>query len=127
MLEIVNYVEHYGLLRERTAAGQYEPTNSRHSWNSDRLVTNIFLFHLQRHSDHHANPGRRYQTLRSMDEAPQMPAGYATMVVIAMFPPLWRRVVDPLVLEHYDNDITKTNRLSQSECPRQDSNLRPTL
>ncbi|KQU06282.1 alkane 1-monooxygenase [Rhodococcus sp. Leaf7] len=108
-LESVNYVEHYGLLRERTARGRYERCAPRHSWNSDRIVTNIFLYHLQRHSDHHANPGRRFQTLRTFDESPQLPAGYATMVVLAMVPPLWRRVMDPRVLAHYDGDITRAN------------------
>lgn len=110
-LETVNYVEHYGLLRERLASGRYERCAPRHSWNSDRLVTNIFLFHLQRHSDHHANPGRRYQTLRSSDEAPQLPAGYATMMLFAMVPPLFRRVMDHRVIEHYDGDVSRANLL----------------
>lgn len=109
MLETVNYVEHYGLLRTRLPNGRYEKCSPRHSWNSDRLVTNVFLFHLQRHSDHHANPGRRYQTLRSFDEAPQLPAGYATMIVFAMIPPLWRRVMDHRVVAHYNGDITRAN------------------
>nr|WP_245669577.1 alkane 1-monooxygenase [Nocardia speluncae] len=109
LLETVNYIEHYGLLRERRPNGRYRRCTARDSWNSDRLVTNIFLFHLQRHSDHHANPGRRYQTLRSTDEAPQLPAGYAAMVVLAMIPPLWRRVMDKRVLAHYDGDLTRIN------------------
>lgn len=109
LLETVNYIEHYGLLRERRPNGRYRRCTARDSWNSDRLVTNIFLFHLQRHSDHHANPGRRYQTLRSSDEAPQLPAGYAAMVVLAMIPPLWRRVMDKRVLAHYDGDLTRIN------------------
>lgn len=109
LLETVNYVEHYGLLRQKRPSGRYERCLPTHSWNSDRLVTNIFLFHLQRHSDHHANPQRRYQILRSFEEAPQLPAGYATMVLLAMVPPLWRRVMDPRVLAHYDGDITLAN------------------
>ncbi len=108
-LESVNYIEHYGLLRGRTPAGRYERCAPRHSWNSDRIVTNIFLYHLQRHSDHHANPGRRFQTLRTFEEAPQLPAGYATMVVLAAVPPLWRRVMDPRVVAHYDGDVTRAN------------------
>ena len=108
-LESVNYIEHYGLLRGRTPAGRYERCAPRHSWNSDRIVTNIFLYHLQRHSDHHANPGRRFQTLRTFGEAPQLPAGYATMVVLAAVPPLWRRVMDPRVVAHYDGDVTRAN------------------
>ncbi|MFI5721012.1 alkane 1-monooxygenase [Nocardia sp. NPDC051750] len=110
LLETVNYLEHYGLLRARRADGRYERCSPRHSWNSDRLVTNVFLLHLQRHSDHHANPGRRYQTLRSSDEAPQLPFGYATMLLIAAVPPLWRAVMDHRVLDHYGGDITLVNR-----------------
>ncbi|MGW5313436.1 alkane 1-monooxygenase [Nocardia thailandica] len=109
LLETVNYVEHYGLLRRRRPNGNYERCSPRDSWNSDRLVTNIFLFHLQRHSDHHANPGRRYQTLRSSTESPQLPAGYATMILLAAIPPLWRRVMDPMVAAHYDGDLSLAN------------------
>ncbi|WP_084510485.1 alkane 1-monooxygenase [Nocardia lijiangensis] len=109
LLETVNYVEHYGLLRRRRPNGNYERCSPRDSWNSDRLVTNIFLFHLQRHSDHHANPGRRYQTLRSSEQAPQLPAGYASMVVLAAVPPLWRKVMDHRVLAHYGGDLTLVN------------------
>ncbi|AKC41549.1 alkane 1-monooxygenase [Mycolicibacterium phlei] len=108
-LETVNYLEHYGLLRQKAAGGRYERCTPKHSWNSDHLVTNIFLYHLQRHSDHHANPTRRYQTLRSMDGAPNLPSGYATMLTLAYFPPLWRKVMDQRVLDHYDGDITKVN------------------
>jgi alkane 1-monooxygenase len=64
---------------------------------------------LQRHSDHHANPTRRYQALRHFDESPQLPSGYASMIVLAYFPPLWRHVMDKRVLAHYDGDITKVN------------------
>jgi hypothetical protein len=78
VLEAVNYLEHYGLLRQRNAAGRYEKVDPRHSWNSDRLTTNVFLFQPRRHSDHHANPLPRYQTLRSFDVSPQLPAGYAS-------------------------------------------------
>ncbi|GAB2628195.1 alkane 1-monooxygenase [Prescottella soli] len=109
LLEAVNYLEHYGLLRQHTASGRVERCTPAHSWNSDHLTTNIFLYHLQRHSDHHANPTRRYQTLRSMDTAPQLPAGYAAMIVLAYVPPLWRSVMDKRVLAHYDGDITKVN------------------
>ncbi|WP_433591201.1 alkane 1-monooxygenase [Nocardia sp. CA-145437] len=109
LLETVNYIEHYGLLRPRRANGKYERCSPRDSWNSDRLVTNILLFHLQRHSDHHANPGRRYQTLRSSEQAPQLPAGYATMILLAVVPPLWRAVMDHRVLEHYGGDLSLVN------------------
>jgi alkane 1-monooxygenase len=109
LLEVVNYLEHYGLARQRNAAGRYEKVDPRHSWNSDRTVTNVFLFQLQRHSDHHANPLRRYQTLRSFDASPQLPAGYATMIVTALVPPLWRRVMDHRVLAHYGGDLELAN------------------
>ncbi|BBX59592.1 Alkane 1-monooxygenase [Mycobacterium shottsii] len=109
LLESVNYLEHYGLLRQRTASGRYERCAPVHSWNSDHIVTNIFLYHLQRHSDHHANPLRRYQTLRSMDGAPNLPSGYATLITLTYFPPLWRKLMDHRVIEHYDGDITKVN------------------
>ena len=80
-----------------------------HSWNSDHIVTNLFLYHLQRHSDHHANPTRRYQTLRSMEGAPNLPSGYASMIGLTYFPPLWRKVMDHRVLAHYDGDISRVN------------------
>lgn len=109
LLESVNYLEHYGLLRQKNANGRYERCTPEHSWNSDHLVTNLFLYHLQRHSDHHANPTRRYQTLRSMDGAPNLPSGYASLIGLTYFPPLWRRLMDHRVLEHYDGDITRAN------------------
>ncbi|WP_345342101.1 alkane 1-monooxygenase [Rhodococcus olei] len=109
LLETVNYLEHYGLLRQKTASGRYERCAPVHSWNSDHICTNIFLYHLQRHSDHHANPTRRYQTLRSMDGAPNLPSGYASMITLAYFPPIWRKVMDHRVLEHYSGDITRVN------------------
>ncbi|WP_227997642.1 alkane 1-monooxygenase [Nocardia australiensis] len=109
LLETVNYVEHYGLLRPRRANGLYVRCAPRDSWNSDRLVTNVFLFHLQRHSDHHANPGRRYQTLRSLEQAPQLPLGYASMIILAVVPPLWRAVMDRRVLAHYGGDLMLVN------------------
>lgn len=109
LLEAVNYLEHYGLLRQRTPSGRYERCAPEHSWNSDHLVTNLFLYHLQRHSDHHANPTRRYQTLRSMEGAPNLPSGYASMIMLTYVPALWRRVMDHRVLEHYNGDITRVN------------------
>jgi alkane 1-monooxygenase len=109
LLETVNYLEHYGLLRQRATNGRYERCAPEHSWNSDHLVTNLFLYHLQRHSDHHANPTRRYQSLRSIDGSPSLPSGYATMIALTYVPALWRRVMDHRVLEHYGGDITKVN------------------
>ena len=109
LLEVVNYLEHYGLRRQKREDGRYERCMPEHSWNSNNVASNVLLYHLQRHSDHHANPTRRYQALRHVDEAPQLPTGYAGMIVLAWFPPLWRRVMDPRLLEHYDGDVTRAN------------------
>jgi alkane 1-monooxygenase len=109
LLEVVNYIEHYGLLRQRVANGRYERCRPVHSWNSNNLASNLVLYHLERHSDHHANPTRRYQSLRHVDEAPQLPSGYALMICVACVPPLWRRVMDPRVLAHYDGEVTRAN------------------
>lgn len=109
LLEVVNYVEHYGLVRQKLENGRYERCKPEHSWNSNHIVTNLLLYHLQRHSDHHANPTRRYQALRHFDEAPQLPSGYAAMVFLAYFPPLFYRVMDHRVVEHYGGDLSRAN------------------
>jgi len=109
LLEVVNYLEHYGLRRQKREDGRYERCLPEHSWNSNNVASNVLLYHLQRHSDHHANPTRRYQALRHVDEAPQLPTGYAGMIVLAWFPPLWRRVMDPRLLDHYEGDVTRAN------------------
>ncbi|KAA1432742.1 alkane 1-monooxygenase [Mycolicibacter arupensis] len=109
LLESVNYLEHYGLVRQKQASGRYERCTPQHSWNSDHMVTNLFLYHLQRHSDHHANPTRRYQTLRSFDDSPNLPAGYGALIGVTYFPPVWRKLMDHRVLEHYNGDITRAN------------------
>jgi alkane 1-monooxygenase len=109
LLEAVNYLEHYGMLRKKEHTGRFERVRPSHSWNSNNIATNVLLYHLQRHSDHHANPTRRYQALRDMDEAPVLPTGYAGMIVLALVPPVWYRVMDPRVIDHYDGDITRAN------------------
>ena len=109
LLEVVNYVEHYGLLRQKLPDARYEPCAPRHSWNSNALTSNLLLYHLQRHADHHAHPKRRYQALRHFAEAPALPTGYGTMVTLAYFPPLWRRVMDPRVAAHYGGDLSLAN------------------
>jgi alkane 1-monooxygenase len=108
LLEVVNYLEHYGLLRGKREDGRYEITRPEHSWNSNNVASNVLLYHLQRHSDHHANPLRRYQALRHEDGAPQLPTGYAGMIVLATIPPIWRRVMDHRVLEHY-GEVERAN------------------
>jgi alkane 1-monooxygenase len=109
LLEVVNYLEHYGLLRQKRDDGRYERTRPEHSWNSNSTASNVLLYHLQRHSDHHANPIRRYQALRHVDDAPQLPTGYAGMIVLALMPPVWRRVMDHRVLEHYRGQLELVN------------------
>ena len=98
LVENANYVVHYGLLRNKIAPGKYEPIRPWHSWNSSNWLSNHFLFNIQRHSDHHYKPGRRYQLLRHYDEVPQLPGGYAGMIVLALIPPLWRKIMDPRAL-----------------------------
>lgn len=95
LLELVNYVEHYGILRAEISPGQYERVNPLHSWNASHLVSNFFLFQLQRHADHHYNAVKRYQVLDHYDGSPQLPFGYPTMILIALIPPLWFTMMDP--------------------------------
>jgi alkane 1-monooxygenase len=98
-LELVNYVEHYGLTRRYLGEGRYEHVLPRHSWNASHRATNWLLINLQRHSDHHYKPDRRFPLLQtySADEAPQLPYGYSLMTVAAMIPPVWRRMMNPRV------------------------------
>jgi alkane 1-monooxygenase len=99
LLEIVNYLEHYGLTRREIEPGRYERVGPEHSWNSSHLVSNAYLFNLARHSDHHYLASRPYEMLRHWDdgEAPQLPSGYAAMLMVALVPPLWFRIMDPRV------------------------------
>jgi alkane 1-monooxygenase len=110
-LTSANYVEHYGLLRAKLPSGQYEAPQPHHSWNTNHLVTNLALFHLQRHSDHHAYPSRRYQSLRHFDKLPQLPSGYFGMFPLSYVPWLWFKVMDPrlLALPHVAGDLTRIN------------------
>jgi alkane 1-monooxygenase len=101
-LEVINYIEHYGLERKQLADGRYERTTHLHSWNSSYLLTNLMLFQLQRHSDHHENPKRRYQALKHYEASPQLPGGYAAMFLLALVPPLWFAVMNPRVKQHLD-------------------------
>lgn len=94
LLEVVNYVEHYGLFRKRWADGRFEPVDVHHSWNSNHYLGRWLLFELTRHSDHHLHASRRYQVLRNLEGGPRLPAGYPTMVLLALVPPLWHKVMD---------------------------------
>jgi alkane 1-monooxygenase len=110
-LELVNYVEHYGLTRKYLGEGRYEHVKPRHSWNAAHKASNWLLINLQRHSDHHYKPDRRFPLLQTYaeDEAPQLPYGYPIMTMAAMVPPVWRRVMNPRVRrwrEMYYPEIT---------------------
>ncbi|EPR82685.1 alkane 1-monooxygenase [Acinetobacter gerneri] len=109
LFEIINYIEHYGLLRQKDENGKYERTMPEHSWNNNNIVTNLFLYQLQRHSDHHAYPTRPFQALRHFDEAPELPSGYASMLLPALIPPIWFKMMDKRVFEHYQGDLNKAN------------------
>lgn len=111
VLTSANYIEHYGLLRMKQGNGKYERCQPHHSWNANHLVSNLLLFHLQRHSDHHANPTRRYQSLRHFEDLPQLPIGYYGMYTLAYLPKLWFMVMDKrlLSLPHINFDLSKIN------------------
>jgi len=101
-LETINYVEHYGLLRKIKSNGKYERVKPHHSWNSNHTIGRITLYELTRHSDHHFKSSKKYQILESIEDSPQLPYGYPTSILISFFPPLWFRIMNPLV-EQYMN------------------------
>lgn len=107
MLSSANYIEHYGLIRPKRPDGRYERVQPHHSWNANHIVSNVMLYHLQRHSDHHAHAERPYQCLRHFDSAPQLPAGYFTMFMAAWNPPIWFAIMDKRVAEQHGYDMTK--------------------
>jgi alkane 1-monooxygenase len=110
-LTSANYVEHYGLLRLKQPNGKYERCQPWHSWNSNHIYSNLVLFHLERHSDHHAHPLRRYQSLRHFDDLPTLPSGYFGSYLLAYVPWIWYRVMDKrlLALPHIQGDLDKVN------------------
>lgn len=97
LLETVNYIEHYGLVRLKTKSGRYERVKEMHSWNSNHVIGRIVLYELTRHSDHHFKSSKKYQALDCHDESPQMPFGYPTSMVLAMIPPLWFSIMNKRV------------------------------
>ncbi|WP_075341124.1 alkane 1-monooxygenase [Tenacibaculum agarivorans] len=99
LLETVNYIEHYGLLREKNKFGRYERVKHTHSWNSNHLIGKLVLFNLSRHSDHHYNGSKHYQTLKSLPESPQMPTGYPGMMLLSLLPPLWFKLMNKKLQE----------------------------
>jgi len=110
-LTSANYIEHYGLLRERDVKGRYERCQPHHSWNSNHILSNLVLFHLERHSDHHTYPQRRYQSLRHFDDLPSLPNGYFGMYMLAYIPWLWFLLMDKRLmgLPHVQGDLDKVN------------------
>ncbi len=110
-LTSANYIEHYGLLREKKANGSYEHCQPYHSWNADYIASNLLLYQLERHSDHHAHPTRRYQCLRSFPNLPTLPNGYFGMFLVAMIPALWYRLMDRrlLALPHIAGNFSRIN------------------
>lgn len=124
-LELVNYVEHYGLTRKHLGDGKYEHVQPRHSWNAAHRASNWLLINLQRHSDHHFKPSRRFPLLQTYDtdEAPQLPYGYPVMTMAALLPTVWARVMHPRVREwraHYYPEITdwSKNKMDNNPQPR---------
>lgn len=97
LLETINYIEHYGLRRNKLASGRYERVSEKHSWNSNHIMGRIILYELTRHSDHHYKASKKYQILEYHDVSPQMPFGYPTSMVMSLFPPLWFAIMNKRV------------------------------
>ena len=121
-LELVNYVEHYGLTRKHLGNGKYEHVQPRHSWNAAHRASNWLLINLQRHSDHHYKPDRRFPLLQtySEDEAPALPYGYPVMTIAALIPPLWRRIMNPRVRkwrQMYYPEVTDWTPYNKAQTP----------
>jgi len=121
-LELVNYVEHYALTRKHLGGGKYEHVKPHHSWNAAHKASNWLLINLQRHSDHHYKPDRRFPLLQNYDadEAPQLPYGYPIMTMAAMVPPIWRKVMNPRVKrwrETYYPEITDWTPYTKARNP----------
>lgn len=108
-LTMANYLEHYGLLRQKRENGRYERCEPRHSWNCNNKFSNFVTLQLQRHSDHHANATRQYQILRDYQEVPLLPAGYPIMMFICLIPPLWRAVMDKRLVRFVGGDFSQIN------------------
>ncbi len=94
LLEAVDYIEHYGIVRKELSPGVYEKVNPKHSWNANFIYSNYFLFQLQRHADHHMYATKNYQLLDAYDDSPQLPNGYPAMVILTLIPPLWFRLMN---------------------------------
>jgi alkane 1-monooxygenase len=95
LLETINYIEHYGLIRSKLPSGRYERVSEKHSWNSNHVIGRMVLYELTQHSDHHYKANKKYQILQSYEQSPQLPFGYPTSMVLAAFPPLWFWLMNP--------------------------------
>ncbi|GGP20244.1 alkane 1-monooxygenase [Silvimonas iriomotensis] len=107
LLEAVDYIEHYGLMRHRFADGRFERMTAAHSWSANHTVSNWLLFELQRHADHHVRPLVPFSALGDQAESPMLPASYPTMILLALCPPLWYRVMHPRLDRHYEHLATE--------------------
>jgi alkane 1-monooxygenase len=103
LLETVNYIEHYGLVRKQRTDGKFERAMPSHSWNSNHVIGRLFLFELSRHSDHHYSASRKYQLLRHHENAPQLPTGYPGSMILATVPPLWFWVMDRQMKKYFSS------------------------
>lgn len=110
-LTSANYIQHYGLLRRSGYNGKPERCEAHHSWNSNYVFSNLLLFHLERHSNHHTHPLRRYQSLRHFADLPRLPNGYFGMYVLAYLPWLWFKVMDKRLMElpHVGGNLDNVN------------------
>merc|ERR1711920_150680 len=113
-LELVNYVEHYGLERETLPNGKHAKVGAEHCWNADWFFSNAILFQLQRHSDHHMHAIRPGYALRSFPDAPQLPASYPAMIMLCTIPPLWFRIMDP-ILDKYTKQVDNFTVVNQTQ------------
>jgi len=102
LLAAADFAEHYGLMRKKLEDGSYEKIRAEHAWDDSMIISSFFMCQIDRHSDHHANVGRPYQILRVMEKAPRLPLGYLNILFVTMIPPLWRKIMHPIIEEFYD-------------------------
>ena len=112
-LSLFTYIEHYGLLRKQLADGRREHVQRVHTWDTDAMISNMLLLNVQRHSDHHAKPMKPYQSLRVHGPGPRLPTGYFGMIVLALFPPLWRLVMDARTVRAVEGDVARLHILGK--------------
>lgn len=112
-LTLVTYIEHYGLLRAMGPDFRREPVQRIHTWNTNALVSNMLLFNVQRHSDHHARPMRPYQLLKDEEDGPRLPTGYFGMIVLAFVPPLWRWIMNARTISAVGGDCSRLHLIGQ--------------